>query len=93
MAKSKLARRARKLRNLKALGVTCFNIEVVNKQHGEALKRAFIKAGYSWDTCPIFGVWRQGVSHVLCYDNSGNYKAGHNTAFFNHDGDYQCVKL
>ena len=93
MAKSKLTRRVRKLRNLKAQGVTCFNIEVVNKQHGEALKRAFIKAGYSWDACPYFGTWRPSVSHLLSYTDVGCYKAGHNTAFFNRDGGYQCVKL
>ena len=92
MAKSKLARRVRKLRNLRSKGITCFHVNVVDGLHAQALKRAFTKARYRWDTCPYFGVY-DGEAYILTYDNEGDYKAGHNTAFFDHDGGYPCVKL
>lgn len=92
MAKSKLARRVRKLRNLRAQGVCCFHVPVVNKLHAQALKSAFIKARYSWDTSR-FGKYRNDVEAVITYNDTGDYKAGHNTAFFNHNGGYPCVKL
>lgn len=94
MAKSKLARRVRKLRNLKG---TYFTIRVQNKGHWEALKRAHKKAGYKLDTDPRFSMWDE-IENVEHWVESNslyviNYNSAKGTGVYNHDGCAPCVKL
>lgn len=94
MAKSKLARRVRKLRNLKG---TYFCLNVVNAQHLEALKKAHVKAGFTLDFDERYTNWSRIYDATYWAHNKQLYMISyHNakyTGVYNHDGGAQCVTL
>lgn len=91
MAKSKLARRVRKIRNLKGAE---FCVKVHSQAHCDALFKAFRNARIPLDRGPV---WLAYKYHVLS-KTSGAYVLCHgythdSVGIYNHTGGFPCIKL
>ncbi|AHY26777.1 hypothetical protein vB_AbaP_Acibel007_6 [Acinetobacter phage vB_AbaP_Acibel007] len=85
MAKSKLARRVRKIRNLKG---KAYCVPVVNKLHCEALLKAFKVARSKLDRSKYWLTWRSDKEFILVHNSSVD-----SVGVYNHNGGFPCVKL
>lgn len=86
MAKSKLARRVRKIRNQ----TKSFSVPIVNAGHCAAVLKAFHKAHRKVDRGSYWNAYSSGKEYVLCH---GTGLETDDVGVYNHDGGFPCVKL